>query len=64
MTFEDVLSVAVVRRPTVSPDGRSIAYLVTERSLDDNRSQTDLWIVSADGPSEAVRLTATIRMIS
>ncbi len=57
MTFEDVLSVAVVRRPTVSPDGRSIAYLVTERSLDDNRSQTDLWIVSTGEASNPVRLS-------
>ncbi len=57
MTFEDVLSVALVRQPTLSPDGRSIAYRVTERTLDDNRSQTDLWIVSADEASEAVRLT-------
>jgi dipeptidyl aminopeptidase/acylaminoacyl peptidase len=41
----------------VSPDGRRIAYVVTERSVETNIANSDVWIVSVTG-GEPRRLTS------
>lgn len=35
--------------PRVSPDGRRVAFVVSELDLDANRRRTDLWLVGVDG---------------
>ena len=58
-TSDDLLAMRAVSDPQLSPDGRSIVYVV--QSLTDDRSdyQTDLWLVPAAG-GEARRLTTSI----
>lgn len=46
MTVEDVLALKSVGQITISPDGRWIAYVVTSRDFDEDRNETDLWVVS------------------
>lgn len=61
MTLEDVLTVDRVGGPAMSPDGRQVAYTLTERSLDENRSQSDLWLIASLGDewTASARLTST-----
>src|SRR3989441_10731752 len=57
ITIDDYLAVKAVGNPQLSPDGKWVAYTVTEQSLKDNRGITRIWL--ADVASGAVRqLTA------
>ena len=47
-----------VSAPSVSPDGKKVLYGVSYESVEDNKSNLDLYVMNADG-SEAMRLTAT-----
>lgn len=49
MTFEDMYSLGRVSDPQVSPDGRSILYVVTKYSLETNSSNSDIWLVDLKG---------------
>ena len=49
MSVRDFLSLARPGEPAVSPDGRWVAYTVTEPDLAAYRKRTDLWLVSATG---------------
>jgi dipeptidyl aminopeptidase/acylaminoacyl peptidase len=49
MTFEDVMSLRVASDPRISPDGRQVAFVVTQADMKTNFRNSDLWIVSADG---------------
>jgi len=57
ITIDDYLALKSVGNPQLSPDGKWVAYTVTEQSLKDNRGITRIWL--ADAASGAVRqLTA------
>src|SRR2546428_2759273 len=57
ITIDDYLALKSVGNPQLSPDGKWVAYTVTEQSLKDNRGITRIWL--ADVGSGAVRqLTA------
>src|SRR5207245_5166635 len=57
ITIDDYLVLKSVGNPQLSPDGKWVAYTVTEQSLKDNRGITRIWL--ADVASGAVRqLTA------
>jgi len=57
ITIDDYLALKSVGNPQLSPDGKWVAYTVTEQSLKDNRGITRIWL--ADVASGAVRqLTA------
>jgi len=56
MTVREFLSIARPGEPAVSPDGRWVAYNVTEPDLAAYRRRTDLWLVSAAG-GEARRIS-------
>src|SRR2546422_1655789 len=57
ITIGDYLALKSVGNPQLSPDGKWVAYTVTEQSLKDNRGMTRIWL--ADVASGAVRqLTA------
>ncbi len=49
ITAEDFFAIKQVSSPVVSPDGEWVAYTVRETSLEDNDSETRLWMVSTNG---------------
>jgi dipeptidyl aminopeptidase/acylaminoacyl peptidase len=49
MTVDDLFGMGRVSDPQVSPDGKWIAYTVTNYSMETNKSNSDLWLVSIDG---------------
>ena len=57
MTVEDYLALKSVGDPQLSPDGKWVAYTVTEYSLKDNRGTTRIWLADVAG-GEARQLTA------
>src|SRR5881628_1772605 len=56
ITFDDYLALKAVGDPQLSPDGRWVAYTVTEYSLKDNRGTTRIWLVDV-ASGQARRLT-------
>jgi len=60
MTPEDILALKQVSDPQVSPDGRWIAYVVSQTELEQNTINTDVWLVATAG-GEPVRLTTSPR---
>jgi dipeptidyl aminopeptidase/acylaminoacyl peptidase len=56
--LEDLFRLKRVSDPQLSPDGSQVVYVVTEVLKDENRTQSDLWIVSASG-GEPRRLTSS-----
>ncbi|MHB9009830.1 MAG: TolB family protein [Limisphaerales bacterium] len=60
MTLDDLLELRRVSEPVPSPDGRWIAYVVGVVERDENRVNSDLWIVPAAG-GEPRQLTRSPR---
>jgi dipeptidyl aminopeptidase/acylaminoacyl peptidase len=58
MTFEDVIALKNVSDAQISPDGRWITYVVTRLDLKENISDSDVWMVSADG-GKPIRMTTS-----
>ncbi len=58
MTVDDLLAVKSVSDPQVSPDGRLVAYVVSEIDREAGKSNSSLWLVSVDG-GEPRRLTTS-----
>ena len=44
ITFDDYIALKSVGDPQLSPDGKWVAYTVTEQSLKDNRGTTRIWL--------------------
>jgi dipeptidyl aminopeptidase/acylaminoacyl peptidase len=57
-TSDDILAVKGVTDPRCSPDGRWVAYVVSELNSDKSEFQTDVWLVPTAG-GEGRRLTAS-----
>ncbi|MEP6882889.1 MAG: S9 family peptidase [Dokdonella sp.] len=55
----DLARVADLAEPTLSTDGRTVAYSVTTSNLEADQAQSDLWRVRYDGTG-LVRLTQTL----
>src|ERR1044071_5486536 len=49
MTVDDVMNMRVVSDPRISPDGRLVAFVVTQADMKTNFRNSDVWLVSADG---------------
>lgn len=49
MTFDDVMSLRVVSDPRISPDGKQVAFVVTQADMKTNFRNSDVWLVSTDG---------------
>jgi len=47
--MEDLFRLKRVSDPQLSPDGRTVAYVVTEVLKDENRTQSDIWVIPAEG---------------
>lgn len=49
MTFDDVMSLRVASDPRISPDGKQVAFVVTQADMKTNFRNSDVWLVSTDG---------------
>jgi Tol biopolymer transport system component len=49
MTIEDALAVRQIGAPQFSPDGKQIAYTISEWDREENRRVSHIWLVSSDG---------------
>ncbi|HTI70109.1 MAG TPA: S9 family peptidase [Candidatus Limnocylindria bacterium] len=49
LEFDDLVRCHQVGSPAVSPDGKSVVYVVTDTLKDENRRQSDLWLVPIEG---------------
>ncbi|HXU09696.1 MAG TPA: S9 family peptidase, partial [Blastocatellia bacterium] len=49
MTFDDVMRIRVVSDPRISPDGKQVAFVVTQADMKTNFRNSDVWLVSTDG---------------
>lgn len=47
--FQDMFTMKRLSAGVISPDGKWIAYSATEYDIDENRSNSDIFLVSADG---------------
>ena len=54
---EDLVRLARVSDPVLSPDGQLVAYTLRETDMESNRGVTSLWLVSSDASSAPRRLT-------
>ncbi len=59
VTAEDYLSFEFLNDPHFSPDGSTIAYVVTTIDRKQNRRHSDIWMVPADGSREPAALTTS-----
>ena len=58
LEIEDLFRIKRVSDPKISPDGRWVAYVVTQVNKDENNSNSDLWIVPSEG-GEPRQLTSS-----
>ena len=57
---EDLVRLARVSAPSVSPDGRLVAYVLRETDIEGDRGVTGLWLAPSDGSADAMRLTTVV----
>ncbi|RPI25282.1 MAG: S9 family peptidase [Acidobacteria bacterium] len=57
ISFDDFIALDVVSDLQLSPDGRVAAFVVTDYSLQANRGNSDIWVVSVKDRTEARQLT-------
>ncbi len=56
LTIDDLFEIHRVGDPQISPDGQWVAYTVRTTSLEDESSETRIWMIPADG-GEAIPMT-------
>jgi dipeptidyl aminopeptidase/acylaminoacyl peptidase len=57
MTLEDLWAMERPGSASLSPGGSQVVYTVTRWSVEENKTDTDLWLVPADGSAPPRRLT-------
>ncbi|HEX6850377.1 MAG TPA: S9 family peptidase [Candidatus Polarisedimenticolaceae bacterium] len=57
MTVEDLWAMTRVGAPSLSPDGKWAVFSATDWSMEENKSNSDLWIVPTDASAPPRRLT-------
>ncbi len=57
MQLDDLFRLHRVTDPQISPDGRRIAYVVTDVVKEENTTNSDIWIVDTDGSAAPRPLT-------
>lgn len=53
----DILRFRMISDPQLSPDGRQVAFVVTDQDGKANRQATSVWLVPSDGSAQPRRLT-------
>jgi dipeptidyl aminopeptidase/acylaminoacyl peptidase len=59
LQLDDLFRFHRVSDPQVSPDGRSVAFVVTDVLKDENRTNSDIWLIAADGSGVPRKLTSS-----
>ena len=54
----DIGGIAAASDPVVSPDGQTVAYVVTRTDLDANRYRSAVWLAAADGTTPTYQFSA------
>ncbi|HJQ98539.1 MAG TPA: hypothetical protein VJ826_09500, partial [Candidatus Polarisedimenticolaceae bacterium] len=57
MTVDDLWTIERVGAPVISPDGKLVAYSLSVPNIEKNNSNSDVWLVPADGDRAPRRLT-------
>jgi dipeptidyl aminopeptidase/acylaminoacyl peptidase len=57
ITPEDLYKLAAVRDPRLSPAGDRVAYVVSHSDATQNKQESEIWLVAADGSGEPRQLT-------
>jgi dipeptidyl aminopeptidase/acylaminoacyl peptidase len=57
ITIDDFFKMKEVNDPQISPDGKWIAYTISEMDLKEDKTETRIWMVSSAG-GEAIPMTA------
>jgi dipeptidyl aminopeptidase/acylaminoacyl peptidase len=57
-SVRDMLAMDRISDPRVSPDGRSVAFVLRATDLEANRGRTDLYLTAVDGSGAPRRLTS------
>lgn len=57
LTIDDLMAIQRVGDPQFSPDGRWVAYTVTQKDLEEDKSRTQIWMAPTDG-GEAIPMTS------
>ena len=52
MTLDDIQRMADVRDPQCSPDGQSVAYVVSRVDVKEDKSNSHIWMVGLDGKND------------
>ena len=63
-TADDLVRMARVSDPQVSPDGRRVAYSLRETDIEANRGRNDLWLLELDPRGTAGTAAATPRRLT
>ena len=58
LEVEDYYRLKSVGSPALSPDGSRVAFVVTSVLEDENDRHSEIWLASADGSGEPIRLTS------
>jgi dipeptidyl aminopeptidase/acylaminoacyl peptidase len=58
MSPEDLYELRIVGDPRLSPDGRTVAYVLTSPDKDVNEYRSEIWIVPVDGSAQPRPFTA------
>ncbi|UCG58382.1 MAG: PD40 domain-containing protein, partial [Phycisphaerales bacterium] len=48
-SIHDMLAMDRISDPQISPDGKSVVFVVRQTDLEADRGRTDLWLIGADG---------------
>lgn len=57
ITPEDLYKLAAVSDPRLSPAGDRVAYVVSHSDATQNKQESEIWLVAADGSAEPRQLT-------
>jgi dipeptidyl aminopeptidase/acylaminoacyl peptidase len=57
MKIDDLFAFKRVSDPQISPDGKTVVYVVGEVDLSANKTSSSLWLAATDGKGEPRRLT-------
>jgi dipeptidyl aminopeptidase/acylaminoacyl peptidase len=57
MTPEDLWAMERAGAPALSPDGKQVVFTINRISVEENKGDSDLWLVPADGSAPPRRLT-------
>src|SRR5438477_3510411 len=60
MTVDDLLRIPRVSDAQISPDGKTVTYVLTEVDLANNRLSSGIWLTPSDGGTPT-QLTNTVK---